>query len=128
MPSTGLSELLVEDWPERRRRRMLADVVWPAEAAPTERELAPYVNTATSLVVAGLLVLFGYAVMRPVVGVRRRLGSIASSSLHGCMPKRTSATRRRSNRCLAHASCYNIYRIRQFLARSRPAAGWRRRG
>jgi hydrogenase-4 component E len=33
----------------------------------TERELAPYINTATSLVVAGLLVLFGYAVMRPVV-------------------------------------------------------------
>ena len=33
----------------------------------TERELAPYVNTATSLVMAGLLVLFGYAVMRPVV-------------------------------------------------------------
>jgi len=33
----------------------------------SERELAPYVNTATSLVVAGLLVLFGYAVMRPVV-------------------------------------------------------------
>ena len=32
-----------------------------------ERELAPYVNTATSLVVAGLLVLFGYAVMRPMV-------------------------------------------------------------
>jgi ATP-dependent helicase/DNAse subunit B len=35
-----VSELLVEDWPERRRRRMLADVVWPAELAPTERELA----------------------------------------------------------------------------------------
>lgn len=33
----------------------------------TERELAPYVNTATSLVVAGLLVLFAYAIMRPVV-------------------------------------------------------------
>src|SRR6266850_6707740 len=33
----------------------------------TEREVTPYVNTATSLVVAGLLVLFGYAVMRPVV-------------------------------------------------------------
>lgn len=33
----------------------------------TERELAPYVNTATSLVVAGLLVLFGSAIMRPVV-------------------------------------------------------------
>jgi hydrogenase-4 component E len=33
----------------------------------SERELAPYVNTATSLVVAGLLVLFGAAVMRPAV-------------------------------------------------------------
>ncbi len=35
-----VSELLAEDWPEQRRRRMLADVVWPAELAPTERELA----------------------------------------------------------------------------------------
>jgi ATP-dependent helicase/DNAse subunit B len=35
-----VSELLAEDWHERRRRRMLADVVWPAELAPTERELA----------------------------------------------------------------------------------------
>ncbi len=35
-----VSELLVEGWPGRRRRRMLADVVWPAEEAPTERELA----------------------------------------------------------------------------------------
>jgi hydrogenase-4 component E len=33
----------------------------------SERELAPYVNTATSLVLAGLLVLFAYAIMRPVV-------------------------------------------------------------
>jgi hydrogenase-4 component E len=33
----------------------------------SERELAPYVNTATSLVVASLLVLFAYAIMRPVV-------------------------------------------------------------
>src|SRR5215813_10810018 len=32
-----------------------------------ERELEPYVNTATSLVVSGLLVLFGYAVTRPLV-------------------------------------------------------------
>ncbi|OLC12576.1 MAG: hypothetical protein AUH29_15860 [Candidatus Rokubacteria bacterium 13_1_40CM_69_27] len=37
----------------------------------TERELQPYVNTATSLVVAGLLVLFGYAIMRPLVAVSR---------------------------------------------------------
>jgi ATP-dependent helicase/DNAse subunit B len=35
-----VSELLAEDWPGRRRRRMLADVVWPASEAPTERELA----------------------------------------------------------------------------------------
>jgi hydrogenase-4 component E len=32
-----------------------------------ERELTPYVNTATSLLMAGLLVLFAYAIMRPVV-------------------------------------------------------------
>ena len=36
---------------------------------PAERELEPYVNTATSLVVAGLLVLFGYAIMRPLVAL-----------------------------------------------------------
>ncbi len=35
-----VTELLVEDWPERRRRRMLSDVVWPTATAPTERELA----------------------------------------------------------------------------------------
>ncbi len=34
-----------------------------------ERELEPYVNTATSLLVAGLLVLFGYAVTRPFVAL-----------------------------------------------------------
>jgi len=34
-----------------------------------ERELEPYVNTATSMVVAGLLVLFGYAVTRPLVAL-----------------------------------------------------------
>jgi ATP-dependent helicase/DNAse subunit B len=35
-----VAELLIDGWSERRRRRMLADVVWPAAAAPTERELA----------------------------------------------------------------------------------------
>jgi hydrogenase-4 component E len=30
-------------------------------------ELEPYVNTATSLLVSGLLVIFGYAIARPVV-------------------------------------------------------------
>ena len=34
-----VAELLVADWPERRRRRLLSDVVWPAGEAPTEREL-----------------------------------------------------------------------------------------
>ncbi len=32
-----------------------------------EREVAPYVNVATSLIIAGLLVLLAYAVTRPVV-------------------------------------------------------------
>ena len=43
-----VAELLAEDWPERRRRRMLADVVWPADAAPTERELARTRAAATA--------------------------------------------------------------------------------
>jgi ATP-dependent helicase/DNAse subunit B len=43
-----VAELLTEDWPERRRRRMLADVVWPEDAAPTERELARSRAAATA--------------------------------------------------------------------------------
>jgi len=35
-----VAELLVENWRDRRRRRLLADVVWSADAAPTGRELA----------------------------------------------------------------------------------------
>jgi ATP-dependent helicase/DNAse subunit B len=35
-----VSDLFVEGWRERRRRRLLADVAWPPEEAPTERELA----------------------------------------------------------------------------------------
>ena len=35
-----VAELLDEEWLDRRRRRMLADVVWSADEAPTERELA----------------------------------------------------------------------------------------
>jgi RecB family exonuclease len=35
-----VAELLVEGWEEHRARRLLADVVWPAAAAPTARELA----------------------------------------------------------------------------------------
>lgn len=34
-----------------------------------EREVQPYVNTATSLLISGLLVLFGYAVTRPLVAL-----------------------------------------------------------
>jgi hydrogenase-4 component E len=36
-----------------------------------ERELEPYLNTATSLVIAGLLVLLGYAISRPLVALSR---------------------------------------------------------
>jgi ATP-dependent helicase/DNAse subunit B len=35
-----VAELFVADWPQRRRRRLLADVVWEPDAAPTDRELA----------------------------------------------------------------------------------------
>jgi hydrogenase-4 component E len=40
-----------------------------ARRFPAEQELEPYVNTATSLVVSGLLVLFGYAITRPLVAL-----------------------------------------------------------
>jgi len=43
----------------------------------TERELAPYVNTATSLLIGGLLVLLAYIVMRPIV----QLSPLPSSSV-----------------------------------------------
>jgi ATP-dependent helicase/DNAse subunit B len=36
---SDVAELFVEDWPERRQRRLLADVVWPADRAPTAQEL-----------------------------------------------------------------------------------------
>jgi len=35
-----VAELLVPAWPERRRRRLLGDLVWPAAEAPTARECA----------------------------------------------------------------------------------------
>src|SRR5579875_1417441 len=35
-----VAELLEDDWRERRRRRLLADVVWAEREAPTARELA----------------------------------------------------------------------------------------
>jgi ATP-dependent helicase/DNAse subunit B len=34
-----VADLLDGDWSERRQRRLLGDLVWPPEAAPTEREL-----------------------------------------------------------------------------------------
>ena len=43
-----VAELLTEDWPEHRRRRMLADVVWPQDSAPTERERARSRAAATA--------------------------------------------------------------------------------
>ncbi|HVR05379.1 MAG TPA: PD-(D/E)XK nuclease family protein, partial [Solirubrobacteraceae bacterium] len=35
-----VAELMVAGWRERRRRRLLADIVWPVDQAPTARELA----------------------------------------------------------------------------------------
>ena len=35
-----VAELLAEGWDQRRERRLLADVVWPARDAPTAREVA----------------------------------------------------------------------------------------
>jgi len=35
-----VAELLCPDWPDRRRRRLLADVVWEPDRAPTPRERA----------------------------------------------------------------------------------------
>ncbi|MGZ4186977.1 MAG: PD-(D/E)XK nuclease family protein [Solirubrobacteraceae bacterium] len=43
-----VAELMDPDWPQRRRRRMLADVVWPADQAPTARELARTEAAATA--------------------------------------------------------------------------------
>jgi ATP-dependent helicase/nuclease subunit B len=43
-----VAELMDLDWPQRRRRRMLADVVWPADQAPTARELARTEAAATA--------------------------------------------------------------------------------
>jgi len=54
----GLKVLVIPRLLRRMQRRF----------AP-ERELTPYVNTATSLVIAGLLVLFAYAITRPLVAL-----------------------------------------------------------
>ncbi len=34
-----VADVLVEDWPDRRARRLLADVVWPVDEAPTLHEV-----------------------------------------------------------------------------------------
>jgi PD-(D/E)XK nuclease superfamily len=61
-----VSELLVDDWADRRRRRMLADVVWPPAQAPTERELARSRAAATA----------------PLAGeVRSPIGSLSEAAL-----------------------------------------------
>lgn len=44
-----VAELLDDQWRERRRRRLLSDVVWPPEEAPTERELRHALAAAAQL-------------------------------------------------------------------------------
>jgi ATP-dependent helicase/DNAse subunit B len=60
-----VEDLLAEGWSERRRRRLLADVVWPPELAPTGRELARSRASA------------GAAVAGEVAVPERRLGQMA---------------------------------------------------
>jgi ATP-dependent helicase/DNAse subunit B len=43
-----VAELLDPAWPQRRRRRMLADIVWPPGEAPTAREVARSEAAATA--------------------------------------------------------------------------------
>jgi hydrogenase-4 component E len=54
----GLKVLIIPRYLERLQARI-----------GIEREVTPYVNVASSLIIAGLLVLFAYAVTRPVVSV-----------------------------------------------------------
>ena len=57
-----------------------------------ERELEPYVNTATSLVVAGLLVLVGYAITRPLVALSHLPDPGGHAAGHGTDPGRASSS------------------------------------
>jgi ATP-dependent helicase/DNAse subunit B len=43
-----VAELLVPGWHDRRRTRLLADLVWPRDAAPTARELARSLAAASA--------------------------------------------------------------------------------
>ena len=49
-----VAELLDPEWRERRRRRLLGDVVWPPELAPTEREVRHALAAAAPLPVVAL--------------------------------------------------------------------------
>ena len=51
---SDVAELLDLDWLDRRRRRMLADVVWPPDQAPTAREVARAEAAATAPVAGEL--------------------------------------------------------------------------
>src|SRR5579875_102366 len=71
-----VAELLEDDWRERRRRRLLADVVWAEREAPTARELAR----------ARAAALSAHPVDRPEDPPARIPGSVA------CAPGSAAAT------------------------------------
>jgi ATP-dependent helicase/DNAse subunit B len=63
-----LAELFVPEWRERRRRRLLADVVWPLDEAPTTREQARAraAGAARTDVAAGAELALGQAALGKV--------------------------------------------------------------
>lgn len=79
LPSPFIADvagLLSEGWTERRRRRLLADVTWAPESAPTARELARAQALAEAQALAGARALAG----APAPGVPtedRSLGAVA---------------------------------------------------
>ncbi|MGH2916355.1 MAG: PD-(D/E)XK nuclease family protein [Solirubrobacteraceae bacterium] len=80
-------DLFVEDWPARRRRRLLADVVWPARQAPTERELRRAL-AAASAPVAGEQPGSGRVLGRAALSRVRHLQILSAGALekYGACP------------------------------------------
>ncbi|MGZ4296777.1 MAG: PD-(D/E)XK nuclease family protein [Solirubrobacteraceae bacterium] len=69
-----VAELLAVDWPDRRRRRLLADVVWDPALAPTQRE------RARSLSASGAAAAGEQAPRRHALGARA-LGQVRHSQI-----------------------------------------------
>ena len=109
-----VAELFVADWPRRRRRRLLADVVWEPREAPTDRELARSIAAARAPTMAiSRARAHGSAALRssacatsrscpPGRSSRMPTAPSSGSSSASCDPRRSNPSPRRS--CAA-ASC-----------------------